>query len=116
MNNATNRVKKRADTLADFFIERYERLEKENRHLEDELRYERGANLKTLAEFMKYRAPFRKVLGNVKSVSKCNKGEIEIIVNGQLCQHIFPNDPIYRVRISISPATPPLRLKKKALS
>ena len=30
MNNTINRIKKRADTLAEFFIERYERLEKEN--------------------------------------------------------------------------------------
>lgn len=90
-----NKTKKRADILTEYIVERVERLEKENRYLENELRGERSENLKLLTDSMKYRTPFRKVLEKVKSVSKCNKGEIEIIVNGQLCPHIYPNDPLY---------------------
>ena len=95
MNNTINRTKKRADILTEYIVERVERLEKKNRYLEDELRHEKNISGEVLAEVIKYRAPFRKVLENVKSVSKCNKGEIEIIVNGQLCPQIYPTDPLY---------------------
>lgn len=95
MNNTINRTKKRADILTEYIVGKVERLEEENRHLEDELRHEKNISVKVLAEVIKYRTPFRKVLEKVKSVSKCNKGEIEIIVSGQLCPHIYPNDPLY---------------------
>lgn len=95
MNNTINRIKKRADTLAEYIVERVERLEKDNRFLEEELRCERSANGKALAEIIKYRAPFRKVLENVKSVSKSEKGEIEVVVNAQFYPHYYPTDPLY---------------------
>lgn len=95
MNNTINRTKKRADILTEYIVCRVERLEKENCYLEDELRDERSRGLKSFAEIMKYRTPFRKVLEKVKGVSKHEKGEIEIVVNAQFCPRIYPNDPIY---------------------
>ena len=94
-SNQINKIKRRADTLADYIINKVERLEEENHYLEKELRFESDENVKAIAEIMKYRTPFRKVLEKVKIVSKCNKGEIEIVVSAQFYTHYYPSDPLY---------------------
>ena len=95
MNNQINKTKRRADILAEYIVAKADWLEKENHHLEDEIRHEREISVKVLAEITKYRTPFRKVLENVKSVSKSEKGEIEIVVNAQFYPHYYPSDPLY---------------------
>ena len=95
MNNQVNKIKKRADTLADFFIERYEKLEKENRELET-----RGRNI--YLELRKHEIAFGKALGKITEVKKY-QGNIIITFKGKdnngdtdtLYTHFAQDEPLY---------------------
>lgn len=66
MNNTINRIKKRADTLTNFFIERYEKLEKENRKLL-ELNNQNYLKLRT------HELAFEKALDKITKIKKEDK-------------------------------------------
>ena len=61
MNNTINRIKKRADTLTDFIIERYERLEKANYDLEE-------LNRRNYLKLRTHELVFEKVLDKITEV------------------------------------------------
>ena len=67
MNNTINRMKKRADTLAEFFIERYERLEQENHKLLE-------LHNKNYLELRRHELSFEKVLDDIIETEKNKKG------------------------------------------
>lgn len=78
MNNTINRMKKRADTLAEYFVERMERLEKENRYLEELNRNGNASFNEMCIRFKGYSMPFNQVLDNVESMHKDKSGLIII--------------------------------------
>lgn len=96
MNNTINRIKKRADTLADFFIERYEKLEKENHKLLE-------LHNKNYLELRRHELAFEKVLDEITEIKKKKDGAIIIIFKGKnnngdtdtLYAHFFKEDPMY---------------------
>lgn len=71
-----NKIKRRADTLAEFFIERYERLEKENRKLL-ELHNQNYLKLHT------HELAFKKVLDDIIKIEKDNNNTIFITFKGK---------------------------------
>ena len=71
MNNTINRIKKRADTLTDFFIERYERLEQENHKLLE-------LHNKNYLELRRHELSFEKALNEIIKIEKCDKNIVII--------------------------------------
>lgn len=98
MNNQINKIKRRADALADFFIERYERLEKENHQLET-----RGLKLRT------HEIAFEKALKRIIEIKKAKRNNnITIIFKGKgnngvdkLFTDFTQDDPMYLSLIHI---------------
>ena len=93
MNNTINRMKKRADILTEYFINKVEGLEKENNRLK-ELYHQNYPKLR------KYELMFERMLDNVDKVRKFEKGEIEVRYKEPKTHNIiaisyFDNSAIY---------------------
>lgn len=71
-NKQINKIKKRADTLTDYIINKVDRLELANHELE-----ERSRN--TYLMFKKYDMAFDKVVNEIVNVEKADNGDIEVI-------------------------------------
>lgn len=72
MNNTINRIKKRTDTLTEFFIERYEKLEKENHKLLE-------LHNKNYLELRTHELAFEKALDRVIRTEKTANGDTILI-------------------------------------
>ena len=79
MNNTINRIKKRADILADYIVGRAERLEEENYHLrkENERLFERSKHHYLMLR--EWEMPCAKVLEDIEHISKDKRGVIIVI-------------------------------------
>lgn len=97
MNNQTNKIKRRADTLADFFIERYEKLEKENHKLLE-------LHNKNYLELRTHELAFEKALDRIIEIKKNKRNNyITIIFKGKnnnddmdkLFTDFTQDDPMY---------------------
>ena len=96
MNNTINRIKKRADILTDFFIERYERLEKENHKLL-ELHNQNYLKLRT------HELAFEEALDKITKIEKEKDETITIIFKGKdnngdkdtLYAYFIKGEPLY---------------------
>lgn len=66
-----NRIKKRADILTDFFIEKYEKLEQKTYELVE-------LNNRNHLKLREHEIVFEKVLDNVDKIEKFENGEIEV--------------------------------------
>ena len=94
MNNRTNALKKRADTLAEYVIERCARLEKENDWMKRE-----AATVHD--ELKRYVDAFFETLSKMKGIEKLNDGSIHIkFVAGdgnKMSQIIHATDFLYPI-------------------
>ena len=88
MNNTTNRIKKRADTLAEFFIERYEKLEKENHKLL-ELHNQNYLRLR------RHELAFEEALDKIIKIKKDNNNTIFITLNNGAYNLFTKDEPLY---------------------
>ena len=97
MNNTTNRIKKRADTLADFIIRRYERLEKENDRIKE-------ISTQNYLELHTHELVFEKVLDDIIETEKTTNGDTILITfkgkdnNGDtdtLYTYFHKDEPMY---------------------
>ena len=79
MNNQINKIKKRADTLADYIVNKIENLEEENYHLkkENEELFERGKH--QYLALREWEMPCKKVLEDIQHIEKDKRGVIIII-------------------------------------
>lgn len=95
-NNQINKIKRRADTLADFFIERYEKLEKENHKLL-ELNNQNYLKLRT------HELAFEKALDKITKIEKEKNEIIYISFKGEnnngdtdtLYTYFAKDEPLY---------------------
>lgn len=71
MNNRTNLLKKRVDTLAEYVVERCARLEKENSWM-------RQKAMEMEAELTKYDHAFFDALSKIEGIEKLDDGSIHI--------------------------------------
>lgn len=98
MNNTINRIKKRADILTEFFIERYKKLEKENYHLKEESRewFERGKH--HYLALREWEMPCEKVLEDIEHIEKDKRGVIIIIFKTHgIVGEFEPNHQFYHL-------------------
>lgn len=95
MNNRTNAMKKRADTLADYIIRRCENLEEENAcMLNDRLAMER--------KLTEYNDAFYDAIKKTESINMYDDGTIELGFkekeNGERMGRLIPTtDPLYPI-------------------
>lgn len=87
MNNTINRIKKRADTLAEYIINKVEGLEAENHELE-----ERSRN--TYLMFKKYDMAFDKVVDEIADIDKAENGDIDIRYKNKRTHNTLANPSI----------------------
>lgn len=94
-NNQINKIKRRADTLADYIVERVERLEEENRNLREENNefYERAKHYSIM--FKEWATPCEKVLGSISKITKSPNGEIVVDINKRNRLHYDTEVPFY---------------------
>ena len=97
MNNTINRMKKRADTFAEFFIERYEKLEKENHKLLE-------LHNRNYLELHTHELAFEKALDRIIKTEKTTNGDTILITfkdkdnNGDtdtLYTYFYKDEPMY---------------------
>ena len=72
MNNRTNLLKKRADTLAEYVVGICDRLERENGYMRHEAEIVRR-------ELRKYEHAFYETLGKLKGIKELDDGSIQIM-------------------------------------
>ena len=72
MNNRTNILKKRADTLAEYVIDRCDRLEKENSYMRQSAQYAQH-------ELKRYDDAFFDALKKMEGIEKLDDGSIQIM-------------------------------------
>jgi hypothetical protein len=78
MNNTTNRIKKRADILTEYIVDRVERLERANYHYQEDYREERERAERHFKRVMGYTMPFNQTLNNIENITKDKNGVIII--------------------------------------
>ena len=88
MNNTTNRIKKRADTLAEYIVNKVERLEKKNDELE-------LLGSETYHELRRHEMAFEKVLDTIAEVKKDKDGTIIIQFCYGVCTIYESKSPMY---------------------
>lgn len=97
MNNTINRIKKRADILTEYIVERVERLEEENRHYEERYREERERAERHFKRVMDYTMPFNKVLDSVENIIKDKSGLISIHFKNNLIGEFDTDNCLYPI-------------------
>ena len=97
MNNTINRMKKRADTLAEYIVERYEKLEKENHKLLE-------LHNRNYLELRRHELAFEKALDRIIEIEKDKRNNnITIIFKGKdnngdtdtLYTYFTQDEPLY---------------------
>ena len=79
MNNTINRIKKRADTLAEYIVERVERLERKNELLKRDNEELFGRSKHHYLMLREWEMPCAKVLEDIEHIEKDKRGVIIII-------------------------------------
>lgn len=95
MNNTINRMKKRTDILADYIVERVERLERENRCLREENDEWFKRSKQHYLMLREWEMPCAKVLENIKRIEKDKAGVIVIEYKDKHNEGFDPRYPAY---------------------
>ena len=94
MNNATNRIKKRADVLAEYMIDRCNKLEEANHEMSIRSLTD-GSKLK------KYDDAFYDAVRKAEEVEKLDNGVIQLSFKNEngarMCKAFSPKDPLYQI-------------------
>lgn len=79
MNNTINRIKKRADILTEYIVDRVERLERENKLLKRDNEELFGRSKQHYLMLREWEMPCAKVLEDIEHIEKDKRGVIIII-------------------------------------
>lgn len=97
MNNTINRMKKRADILTEYIVERVERLEEVNRYLEQLNRDGNASFNEMCVRLHGYSMPFNKVLDSVDSIIKDKSGLISVHFKNNLIGEFDTDNCLYPI-------------------
>ena len=95
MNNQINRIKKRADILTEYIVDRVERLERENKHLRRDNEELLGRGKQHYLMLREWEMPCAKVLEDIEHIEKDKRGVIIInYKDGNVGEFVLDN-PFY---------------------
>ena len=95
MNNTINRIKKRADILTDYIVERVERLERENKHLRRDNEELFGRSKQHYLMLREWEMPCAKVLEDIENIEKDKRGVIIINFKNGIFDEYKPSSVFY---------------------
>ena len=94
-NNQINRIKKRADILTEYIVERVERLERENKLLRRDNEEMFGRSKHTYLMLREWEMPCNKTLENIKHIEKDKRGVIIVCFNEHSVGEFDIANPLY---------------------